>query len=158
MKKFQEETGEEIPDEEEVSPPVLRRSSRVVKPPVRFGSSLSCELVGSCHVAELEEPKTLNEALLSPQAKEWQEAVNEELSSLEQHKTWEVCELPAGRKTIGCKWVFKIKQKQDGTVDTFKARLVTKGYSQQEGVDYHEMFSLVVSHESLRRLFAFSNH
>ena len=152
----EEETREEEPDVEVVSPPTLRRSSRVVKPPVRFGSSLSC--VGSSNVAELVEPKTLKEALLSPQAKEWQEAVNEELSSLEQHKTWEVCELPAGRKAIGCKWVFKIKQKQDGTVDRFKARLVAKGYSQQEGVDYHETFSPVVSHESLRLLFAFANH
>jgi len=158
---------EEVPDgslqeeESEVlqeSTPVLRRSSRVVKPPVRYGVNLSSELIGSCHVTQLLEPKSLEEALSCPQAKEWLNAVEEELSSLEEHKTWEVCDLPEGRKAIGCKWIFKIKQRQDGTVDRFKARLVVKGYSQQEGVDYHETFSPVVSHESLRVLFAFAAH
>ena len=46
--------------------------------------------------------------------------------------------LPPGRKSIGCKWVFKVKHTSDGEVDRFKARLVAKGYAQKHGVDYDD--------------------
>ena len=52
-------------------------------------------------------------------------------------------ELPKDRKTVGCKWVFKLKKGVDGKVERYKARLVAKGYSQMEGIDSHEIFSPV---------------
>ena len=63
-------------------------------------------------------------------------------------------ELPAGRKTVGCKWVFKEKVGADGNVDRYKARLVAQGFSQQYGLDYDETFSPVVRTESVHTLIA----
>lgn len=52
-----------------------------------------------------------------------------ELTALERNETWEITELPKGKKAIGSKWVYKVKVLPDRTVDKYKARLVTKGYN-----------------------------
>lgn len=59
-----------------------------------------------------------------------------ELAALELNNTWDLTDLPAGKKAIGCKWVYKIKWKPDGTVERYKTRLVAKVYTQIHGVDY----------------------
>ncbi|GKE58139.1 ribonuclease H-like domain-containing protein [Tanacetum coccineum] len=56
----------------------------------------------------------------------------------------ELADLLVGRKVIGSKWVFKIKYKSGGEIERFKARLVAKDFNQREGIDFHEIFSLVV--------------
>ncbi|KAM2019083.1 hypothetical protein COP2_022559 [Malus domestica] len=61
----------------------------------------------------------------------WQSAMNEELKSLKKNATWEITDLPTSKKPVGCKWVYMVKYKADGTVDHFKARLVAKGYTQK---------------------------
>ena len=76
----------------------------------------------------------------------------EEMSSLYQNRTWELRELPSGRSAIKCKWIFKKKTQADGTLDRFKARLVVKGCSQQEGVDYEETFAPVMKFATFRML------
>ena len=67
--------------------------------------------------------------------------MQEELTSIEQNNTWDVVDLPTGKKAIGTKWVFKLKQKANGTIDRYKAQLVAKGYAQQKGIDYEETFA-----------------
>ncbi|GKE19914.1 ribonuclease H-like domain-containing protein [Tanacetum coccineum] len=74
----------------------------------------------------------------------WIEAMNNKLEALNRNNTWSICVLPLIRKPIGCKWLFKIKYKASGDIKWYKARHVAKGFSQGEGFDYEETFSLVV--------------
>ena len=70
----------------------------------------------------------------------WRMAMDSEISSIEKNKTWELVDLPPKAKTIGVKWIFKTKLNEHGEVDKYKARLVAKGYSQQQGIDFTEVF------------------
>ena len=106
-----------------------------------------------CHVTE---PITLKEALMTPNAKEWQEAADLEYESLLENETWDLVDLPRDRKAIGSRWVFKVKHHSDGRVERYKCRLVAKGYSQKYGADYDETFSPVVRFSSIRTLLAFA--
>eukprot|EP00253_Pinus_taeda_P008994 PITA_08994 len=67
----------------------------------------------------------------------------DEMASLHKNEAWDLMELPAGRKTIGNKWVFKKKTNAKGKVEKYKARLVAKGYSQVSGIDFGDIVSLV---------------
>ena len=60
----------------------------------------------------------------------------EEMRALEKHKSYKIYNLPKGHKTVGCKWVFTLKYKTDGTLDRYKTKLVAKGFIQTYGVDY----------------------
>ena len=73
----------------------------------------------------------------------WQAAMVVEIVALEANNTSTLTLFPTSKKLIGCKWVYKIKYKADGSIERYKARLVAKGFTQKEGVDYFETFSLV---------------
>ena len=96
------------------------------------------------------EPDTYGEAIHSKQCAKWLQAMNSEIDSLNENETWTLEYFPAGMKAIPCKWVYKIKQNPDGSVDRFKAMLVIKGCSQCRGLDYGQTFSLVVRANSVR--------
>ena len=160
------------PQHEQSAQPFVRRSSREVRPPNRFGDWIQgdkpehlesvqapvCDdSIRHClYFHSIHEPATIAEALETPEANEWKRAADEEMKSLENMNTWKLVPLPEGRKTVNCRWVFKVKNKPDGTVDRFKARLVAKGYSQQPGIDYTETFAPVVRLNSLRSLLAYA--
>ena len=143
----------------EQRPLELRRSVRERTAPVRYGIDEYADSTEEVHHVAynvIQEPKSIQEALSSPQKENWRRALDEEMTSLCKKETWEYVELPEGRETIGCKWVFKVKCKSDGEIDRFKARLVAKGYAQQYGIDYEETFSPVVRFSSIRSLLAFA--
>ena len=94
-------------------------------------------------VYSVEYPKDLTEALFLVDVNLWQEAISDEIDSLESNRIWHLVDLPPSCKAIGCKWVLSKKLKPDGLVDKYKAGLVTKGFRHRENIDFFDTFSLV---------------
>ncbi|GJR17192.1 zinc finger, CCHC-type containing protein [Tanacetum coccineum] len=78
-----------------------------------------------------DDPKIFDEAMKSQDVAFWKEAINDEMDSIMGNKTWVFANLPPGYKPLGCKWIFKIKLKVDGTIEKFKAKLVIEGFKQK---------------------------
>ena len=76
-------------------------------------------------------PKSYHEAVQDPK---WQNAMVVEIATLESNQTWSFTSLPPHKRAIGCKWVYRVKYKADGTVERYKACFVAKGFTQQEGL------------------------
>jgi hypothetical protein len=87
------------------------------------------------------EPENVQKALDDPR---WKHAMDLEYAALLQNDMWHLMPACQASNIIDCKWVFKIKKKTDGIVDRYKARLVAKGFKQRYGIDYDDIFSLVV--------------
>lgn len=103
------------------------------------------------------DPQTFEEAMKSDNSKEWFKAMQEELNSLNKNDTYDIVSLPNDKKPISCRWIFRIKKNIDGSIDRFKARLVARGYSQKEGIDYFETFSPVARYDSIRLILAIAS-
>ena len=93
------------------------------------------------------EPKSMKETLATS---EWHSAMQHEIAAPHRNNTWTLVPSPTSQKIIGCKWVYKLKLKADGSVERHKARLVAKGFHQTEGLDYNETFSPVVKPNTVR--------
>jgi len=102
-------------------------------------------------IGTISEPKSYSEAVVHP---EWQKAMTSELKALQANGTWTLTTLPTGKIPIGCRWVYKVKLRSDGSVERHKARLVAKGFTQLEGIDYQDTFSPTAKIISVRCLLA----
>lgn len=136
---------------------VPRRSSREHKPPSWLSNYITCAIKNPsshvpraypfttptifspsytnflCAVSHTHEPQSFEEANTYD---EWKKAMQQEIRALEKNKTWDLVPLPQGKRPIDCKWIYKVKLKVDVSVERFKPRLVAKGYTQIEGVDF----------------------
>jgi hypothetical protein len=116
-----------------------------VKRPKPFSSytALMCNLLD-------EEPTCFEEAI----QKEWADAMTEEYQSIIKNDVWEIVSRPKSKDVVSSKWLFKIKHVVDGSIEKYKARFVAHGFSQKEGNDYEETFTLVAKYTSIRTIIA----
>ncbi|GJR68712.1 hypothetical protein Tco_0014777 [Tanacetum coccineum] len=107
----------------------------------------------SCFLSQIE-PNRVSKALSDPA---WVEAMQEELLQFELQKVWILVDLPKGKRPIGLKWIFKNKTDERGIVIRNKARLVAQGHTQEEGIDYDDIFAPVARIEAIRLFLAYAS-
>jgi hypothetical protein len=124
------------------------KGKRKTNVPSKYGMVDWRDIAMAC--VQGEEPTTFEEAIRSEEKEEWTKAMENEMNSLEENKTWELVELPKGKKAIGSKWVYKVKVDSSGKIEKYKARLCAKGFSQKEGIDYNDTYAAVLKYKSKR--------
>nr|GEW30999.1 hypothetical protein [Tanacetum cinerariifolium] len=102
----------------------------------------------------IEEPKRVHHALKDPS---WIKAMQEELLQFKMQKVWILDDLPHGKRAIGTKWVYRNKKDERGIIVRNKARLVTQGHTQEEGIDYEKVFAPVARIEAIRLFLVYSS-
>lgn len=132
------------------------RPRRTVVAPVKFNDYDCSEVAFALTVYELmsvDEPRDYAEAMASKDQRKWILTSDDEMDSLRKNGTWVLVRRPQDRKVISCKWLYKIKPGiTEEEPERPKARLVARGFTQKEGIDYHEVFAPVVKHVSIRTL------
>jgi len=108
------------------------------------------DLVRKCVVTE---PSSFEEAVEDPA---WVDAMVEEYNSIVRNSAWEIVPRPEGKSVVGLRWIYKVKQAADGSVEKYKAIFVARGFSQIEGIDYEETFAPVARYSSIRTILALS--
>ena len=122
-----------------------------------FNNSISAYLA-VVHVTPTGDPNTYEYALSTPDGPWWELAMEDEMMCLNDNGTWVLVDLPKDRMPIKCKWVFLTKRDTEGDEIRLRARLVAKGFSQTEGIDYDETFAPVARLDSLCMLLAIAAH
>jgi hypothetical protein len=124
------------------------RSGRILAQPARFHDFVLT-------LTDLQEPSSYTEAVAHPG---WQAAMECEIQSIRQHRTWHLTDLPPGRTPITTKWVYRLKTHADGSPTKLKARLVARGFQQREGLDFDETYAPVAKYNTLRTLLVLAGH
>ena len=132
--------------EKVVGPPTAQRRQR--QSPDRYTGYMA--LMSQCVVTE---PSSFEEAVEEPA---WVDAMIEEYDSIIKNSAWEIVPRPVGKSVVGSRWIYKVKQAADGSVEKYKARFVARGFSQIEGIDYEETFAPVARYSSIRTIPALS--
>ena len=159
---------EPLPPSSPVAPDPPRRSARIRQFPKHlhdFAAQIQLQLLPNALATHLQplpdvfedspEFLTFQQAHLHPH---WQSAMQAEMDSIHNNQTWSLVPLPPDKTAISSKWVYKIKPATPGHPARYKARLVARGFQQQDGVDFLETFSPVVRWETIRVLIAIAVH
>lgn len=128
----------------------LRDRSQLPRPNYKERDSMDFD--STLMVAESLEPNSFEEALKCENSKEWVAAMDDEMKSLDENKTWTLADLPKDRKVVSNRWIYRLKHKTNGELERYKARLVVRGFTQEYGIDYEETFSPVVKFSSIRMI------
>ncbi|MCO5572909.1 hypothetical protein L7F22_026670 [Adiantum nelumboides] len=131
----------------------LRRSGRHKNPVDRlmYDSNVAHHCAYMANIVQDKEPTCFDEAIGNMK---WEQAMDEEMAALDVNETWKLVPLTEGKKSIGCKWVYKVKHNANGNISRYKARLVAKGYAQTYGIDYEETFSPIAKMAIVRTIIA----
>jgi hypothetical protein len=142
---------EDVPSSPPVEPSspkqLVRRSHRLHQPP-------DCYSPSAFTASALSELVSYRDAILHP---EWQHAMAEEITALERTGTWDLVPCPPRVCPITCKWVYKVKTRSDGSLERYKARLVARGFQQEQGRDYDETFAPVAHMTTIHTLLAMAS-
>lgn len=103
-------------------------------------------------------PSNFKQAMNQPDSSKWRAACEEEYASIIRAGTWVLDKKPEDRTAIGSTWIFKLKHDANGDLICHKARLVAQGFSQRQGIDFHEIFAPVAKFASIRAMIALSAH
>ena len=140
-------------------PIALRKGIRTCTNPVPYAmvnylnyNKVSQDSSALCHaflstIQEIPIPRNAQEAMKNHR---WKEAMDEEMRALLLNHTWDIVLLPEGKKHVGCRWVYTLKCKADGSLERYKARLVALGYTQTHGIDYQDTFAPVAKMNTIR--------
>ena len=135
--------------------PGIRRSTRSTLPPNRYGFDHALLVQEARMQNELSRtPLTYQEAISGNDSAAWIAAMDEGTSQINKQGTWKLAELPKGQKAVRCKWVYTAKRASQNRITRHRARLVAKGFTQQKGINYEEVFSPVVKYSTIRFLLA----
>jgi hypothetical protein len=102
------------------------------------------------------EPRNLAEAKRGPDWLRWKEGMEEELSALQEYKTWEIVDDPKNVNIVGCRWTYVLKKDSSGNITRYKACLVMQGFSQVLGIDFFDTYAPVAKMATIRTVLAFA--
>ena len=166
-KNISQEQRAKEPEEPNQSEPVLtqpfppRRSTKIFHPHEKYLGTIQEEVEEmflTRNGAHGDDPKTYDEVISDIDSEKWLEAMRSEIDSMHSNQIWTLVDPPEGIVPIGCKQIFKRKIGTYGKVETFKVRLVAKGFRQRQGVNYEETFSPVAMLKSILILLAITIH
>lgn len=139
--------------EEQISETYSLRDRGSLKRPERFDDFE----IGMLCIMEIGDPESYEEAINSESSNEWKKAMEEELRTLKENRTWTKVKRPPDISTIDCKWVYKTKKNKEGVPVLYKARLVARGFQQRESFNLEDIYAPVAKLSSLRVLLALAN-
>lgn len=135
------------------------------RPPMVFSERLRSQgqsKQGPSHHAKLSlleaknDPESYTQAMSRDDREKWQEAMLDEINALKRNEVWTLVDRPVDENIVDNKWVLRIKRKPNGDIDRYRARLVARGFSQIEGIDYNETYAPVVNASIVRLLMAYA--
>lgn len=141
-------------DGEDEEPMIPRRSERVRIPNTRLDDYVTYMCQSDINLEDV--PLSVKEVLSRPDKEKWRKAMLDEMQSFDENDTWDLVDMPSHGTIVDSKWVFKIKMCDSNSDPVYRARLVAKGFTQKQGLDYDETFSPVVRHSTIRMLFGLS--